>query len=176
MNRFSLTLSVQVLPVLALGACGEASEEVELLLPEEVSVEWDRAYNAQDDGLGALVPVDVMVYEGATGDPLPHVQLAVWTDSVSAWPVPVDEVWLLAAGEVEREMPGLVQAWDATRDQFVAFEPMEGIELRTDEGGVARLYVYVDAFPEAGETADFEPIRVLVSMGSSEELFWLTPR
>jgi hypothetical protein len=175
MNRFSLTL-----PVLALAACGEAGGEAELLLPEEVSVGWDRAYNGQDDGLGALVPVDVMVYEGATGDPLPDVQLAVWTDSVTAWPVPVGEVWLLAAGEVDRDMPGRVQAWDATRDQFVAFEPVEGIELRTDEGGVARLYVYVDAFPvsssEGGEALDFEPIRVLVSMGSSDELFWLTPR
>jgi hypothetical protein len=207
-HRPNWRLLVPLLPGLV--ACGQEAVEAELLLPEEVTVGWDRAYNGRDDGLGALVPVDVMVYEGTTGNPLPGVVVAVWTDDVNAWPVPVDEVWLLptdaqgsdgegaegaenegAAGadlesepvdgqaeqaeqveETSLDHPGRVQAWDATRDQFVAFDPVDGIELVTDEGGVARLYVYVDAFPEArGESldnGDFDPIRVFVSMGQGE--------
>lgn len=192
MNRSSPPLRTPRLSVLLLPglvACGEAAVEAELLLPEEVSVGWERAYNGRDDGLGALVPVDVMVYEGTTGNPLPGVLVEVWTDDVATWPVPVDEVWLMPAEtseelDAEVELPGRVRAWDATRDQFVSFDPVDGIELVTDEGGVARLYLYVDAFPvsEGGPSEDgtLEDIRVLVSMSTEGDPvldgLWLTPR
>lgn len=169
-----------ILPLL-LAACGtEPSPEAELLLPDLVSVAWEDAYNARNDGLGALVPVDVMVYDGASGEPLRDVELQVWTDDVAAWPTSAEGVVVVSPTDPTALQATYLQVWDASRDQFVAFEPEDTIDLRTDDGGIARLYVYVDAFPEeTSEDADessFGPVRVVVTMDDVDELFWLAPR
>lgn len=163
---------------LLLAACGtEPSSEAELLLPELVSVAWEDAYNAQNDGLGALVPVDVMVYDGASGEPLRDVEVQVWTDDVAAWPTSAEGVVVVSPTDPTAFTSTFLQVWDAARDQFVAFEPVDGIDLVTDDGGVARLYVFVDAFPEDDrEDSGFGPIRVVVTMDEIDELFWLAPR
>jgi hypothetical protein len=73
-------------------------------------------------------------------------------------------------------------AWDAARDQYVVFDrigvdrDLAGIELLTDSGGVVRLYLYVDAFPETDGEDGFQPIRVVVTMGDVDELFTVSPR
>lgn len=177
--------------VLILSACADNPVGAELLLPEELSISWESAYNGRDDGLGALVPVDLMVYESTTGDPLPDVAVSAWTDDIAARPVPVEGLRLVSEDELEdvdleaEPASGAssrsMRAWDATRDQFVSFVPVDVLDLRTDEGGVARMYLYVDAFPprsalEPSDSMGFGPVRVLVSMGDTEELFWLSPR
>lgn len=198
---------------LTLAACGADPGLPELLLPQEVHVGWESAYNGVDDGLGALVPVDVMAYDGATGEPLADVPIEVYTDDAAAVPMPVEAVLVMdppAADEADvaaelvdqlaelglvldvavldgtdDEAPGDEGriAWDAARDQYVVFDGEQaasgGIELITDSGGVARLYIYVDAFPEGGAAGDdgtFQPIRVVVSMGGVDELFTVSPR
>lgn len=173
MSRF-----LPAIPPLLLAACGtEPLAESELLLPDLVSVAWEDAYNAENDGLGALVPVDVMVYDGASGEPLPDVELQVWTDDVSAWPTSAEGVVVVSPTDPTAFTPSFLQVWDASRDQFVAFEPVDTIDLRTDDGGMARLYVYVDSFPEEeDEEGGLGPIRVVVTMGEVDELFWLAPR
>ncbi|MEZ4236132.1 MAG: hypothetical protein R3F59_08215 [Myxococcota bacterium] len=193
---------------LALAACGTEAGSPELLLPQEVHVAWEGAYNGVDDGLGALVPVDVMAYDGATGEPLGDVPVEVYTDDAAAVPVPVEAVLVVNAqdepavdpedqlaelgllgpadgppyGEADEPEPRRI-AWDAVRDQYVVFDAFEadsfesnggGIELLTDSGGVARLYLYVDAFPET--EIGFQPVRVVVSMGDVDELFTVSPR
>jgi hypothetical protein len=207
---FPRTTPVTLAASLALAACGTDPGEPELLLPQEVHVAWEGAYNGVDDGLGVLVPVDVMAYDGATGEPLADVPVEVYTDDAAAIPVPVEAVLVMnppdrddqepLEGDLEEQLAqlGLVLdvtldeegddplvddrlvAWDAARDQYVVFDSFEvaagGVELLTDSGGVARLYIYVDAFPEAGEDASFQPIRVVVSMGDVDELFTVSPR
>jgi hypothetical protein len=184
MSRFNTTTVHRLrragTPVLALllAACdAEPIGEPELLLPDLVSVAWEDEYNQQNDGLGALVPVDVMVYDGASGEPLRDVEVQVWTDDVAAWPTSAEGVIVVSPSDPTLFTSTFLHVWDAARDQFVAFEPVDGIDLRTDDGGIARLYVYVDAFPEDdGESAGFGPIRVVVTMDEVDELFWLAPR
>lgn len=158
------------LAVLALAAGCYEEEEPRLLLPGEVRVAWETAYNGEEDGLGALVALDVMVYDGASGQPLGDVELLVWTEGDAAWPVPAEAVWVVDPDACD----GCDALWDATHDEFVALEPVEGtLVLRTDDRGIARTYLYVDAFPAAD--ADFDPIPVLVSMGATDETLLLTP-
>jgi hypothetical protein len=169
-------MSRSAVPALLLVACVEEADSSGLLLPEQVQVGWEAEYNARGDGLGALVPVDVMVYDGATGEPRADVEVHVWTDDDAAMPVPVEGVLVLDR-DLELGPNRELEAWDAEHDQFVALEPVELLDLRTDAGGVARLYLFVDAFPEgAGPSEPFGPIRVMVSTGDVDELFWLEPR
>lgn len=164
MKRFAI-LSL----ALAVGCFEE--EEPRLLLPGEVRVAWETAYNGEQDGLGALVPLDVMVYDGASGQPLGDVEILIWTEDETAWPVPAEGVWVVDPDACE----GCDALWDASRDEYVEVEPVEGtLVLRTDALGIARTYLYVDSFPD-GESADFEPIPVLVSMGTTDETLLLTP-
>jgi hypothetical protein len=180
MNRLSI-----VAPLL-LAACVEDGG-AGLLLPDQVQVGWQPEYNGRGDGLGALVPVDVMAYDPASGEPTPDVTLHVWTDDGAAMPVPTDGVTVLdedlhpVVGPVlddAAEGPTAFEAWDAEHDQFVAVAPADELDLRTDGSGVARMYLFVDAFPETA--AGFSPVRVVVARGGArtgtDGLFWLAPR
>jgi hypothetical protein len=139
-------------------ACVE-EEHPALLLPHGIEVAWEDAYNQEDDGLGALVPVDAMVYDGATGEALGNMPLVVWTDHEGAWPVPGEGV-LLVDPELEPAF------WDASSDQFVRLELGDDpLSLVTDATGLARGYLYVDSF---GSAQPYEPIDVFVSMEDSD--------
>lgn len=184
--------------LLVLAACAaEESGASGLLLPGDVQVDWEAAYNEAGDGLGALVPVDVMVFDGATGDPVQGAEVLVWTDDASAWPVPVEVVVVATAEDCGDAPCDDLLVWDASRDQYVGFARFagsdllvapedhrdgDGLDLVTDEGGIARLYVYVDAFPETDTLDAAEPrrafaeITVLVQAGPTDETFLLTPR
>lgn len=150
-----------------------------VLLPEEVPVAWDGAYNGVGDGLGALVPVDVMVYDGATGEPLPQVDVQVWTTDASAIPIPTYGVLVLDGADdalpYVEDPAAYIEFWDAAHDQFVAVSPDE-LDLVTDTGGVARLYLYVDAFPIVWSTRQLGAIEVIVQAGDDSTTLSLVPR
>lgn len=182
----------------------------EVLIPDQVPVVWDQAYNGVGDGLGALVPVDVMAYDGATGRPLAGLHVHVWTADAAAMPVGLDRVtvvdgqqdtgappfpssvaspvqWSVRAwsagapaadGPYAEPVPAEVQFWDAVHDQFVAVTPADDVELSTDSGGVARLYLFVDAFPMEGRGAEgaMAPIQVIAAVGDDVTVFSLVPR
>ncbi|MBX2799110.1 MAG: hypothetical protein KTR31_15650 [Myxococcales bacterium] len=161
--------------LLAVGAaCGEEEPPQTLLLPEPVPVAWEAPYDGEDDGLGALVPVDVMVYDSATGEPVTEVELVVWmSEEGAAWPVAAEELVVVEPDQcVQCEL-----LWDAERDEFLQPFPMsDELTLSTDDDGLARLYLYVDSFPEGADGRAFGDLVVLVSMGSTEESFLLLPR
>jgi hypothetical protein len=139
---------------LSAAACVE-EEQPALLLPHGIEVAWEDAYNQEGDGLGALVPVDAMVYDGATGEALGNMPLIVWTDHEGAWPVPGEGV-LLVDPDVETAF------WDASSDQFVRLELGDDpLSLVTDATGLARGYLYVDSF---GLDQPYEPFEVFVSL------------
>lgn len=147
MKRLVAPVSVTLL---AAGCVEE--EQPRLLIPHGIEVAWEETYNPEGDGNGALVPVDVMVYDGATGEALAHMPLALWTEHDGAWPVPAEGV-VLADPELE------LAFWDASSDQFVTLELGDDpLGLITDPTGLARGYVYVDSFGAA------PPIDVFVSM------------
>lgn len=143
----------------------------ELLVPEEIDVHETELADEPDLRHGALVPVDVMAYDSATGEPLAGLEVTVWTEADTAWPVPVEAVVFVDPDDCIDCEPW----WDSERDEFVEALPYQP-ELTTfsDEDGLVRLYMFVDEFPQRDGTSD--ELAVFVSMGTLEESFVLTPR
>ncbi|MCA9493082.1 MAG: hypothetical protein KC621_24295 [Myxococcales bacterium] len=168
--------SPAALVALVLGGCATSDGGAQLLVPDQIGVDWDGSYNATDDGLGALVPLDVMVYDGASGRPLADVTVTLFVDDgEDVIAVPVD-----AASFVDPSLPESDTAlWDSRHDQYLWLSPPSDtdggrtVALSTDGAGLARWYLFVDAFP--GDAAGFEPIPITVSNGA-DETFLLTPR
>ena len=181
-----------------LSGCGETADsgETQLLVPDDVSLHWDLRFNGQDDGLGALVPVELMVYETESGEPVGGVVVKVQSEHDGMVIVPLEDVVLVDSGECD----DCAFLWDAWRDQYFEYAFVEqaeipggSIEVETDENGLVRVYLYVDAFPNSefangefangefanGEFAsagDFASVSVLISTGISDETFYLVPQ
>ena len=153
MNRY--------LPLLLLAACGRI--EPQLLVPAGVEVPWDTSFDGVGDGLVAVIPVDVMLYDSNTGDPLADVVVEVT--------VPEGEAGLVGENDVVAAAPeGGV--WDARRDRWVALasDRLPGTaSYRTDGTGLVRLNVVVDAF-------DGGPVVVKVVASGVDEAFVVEPR
>lgn len=157
-----------------LSACFDpAGDGPQLLVPEDISLHWDAAFDAIEDRCVALVPVDVMVYEGASGEAMAGVELGLSSPLVGAGllrpedVLPVDDEPADPAG-----MSGETRVWDAWRDRYfdlAAAEPRGSVELRTDDSGLARVYAWIDAFPSSPE--GYGPIPFFVSMGSADDTF-----
>ena len=163
--------SLAIASLLLAAACAEEGGDPQLLLPATVPVAWDSAYDAEGDGLGALVQVDVMAYDGATGEPLGDVELLAWTNEGIAWPVASDQVFVVDPDAC----PRCELLWDARRDQFLDLVPVvDTLPLSTDSDGLARIYVFVDAFPVSD--SGFENLPVVVSTGDTEQTFLLLAR
>ncbi|MBW1877569.1 MAG: hypothetical protein JRI25_09090 [Deltaproteobacteria bacterium] len=168
--------------VAALTACGlegGMAGESQLLVPEDLELHWDASFNRVDDGLAVLLPVDVMVYDGASGEPLDGVALELRGTVPGATLVFPEAVAVV--GPEETEAVGLW--WDAWRDRYFEFDVDESLEpslllqTETDATGLARVYVFVDSFPEDDlEFGGFAPASVTVSMGELDESFLLIPR
>jgi hypothetical protein len=165
MNR-----NVLLVLVAALGACASdvaASDGAQLLVPFDIEFSWNEAYNEADDGLVAVLPLDVMVYDGATGEPL-FAELEV--SSVDARFL---EPMQLGAGA-----PGCEACvWDAFRDEYVEFPRDavgEPVTIETDADGFARLYALVDVLPE--REGLFDAVPITVALGDREEIVYLKPR
>ncbi|MCB9678363.1 MAG: hypothetical protein H6737_24890 [Alphaproteobacteria bacterium] len=146
-----------LLPVAAaamLVACvddGGAPEGAQLLVPDRVEVNWDDGFDATGDGVGAMVPVDLMVYEGTTGEPLEAIDLELVTST--------DEIELVESESIEvLHSDCTACVWDAMRDRYVGWASPT-TRTQTDSDGLARVYVWVDSFPPA------EPLYFEVGMG-----------
>src|SRR5262245_22971360 len=123
--------STSLVPIAAvlLAACGSDPAEPELLLPDEVGIAWEDVYNGIDDGLGALVPVDVMAYDGASGEPLANVPIQVWTDDVAAIPLPVEAVLVMNPPEALSVGPDSVEVFGTGEvDDAATSEADPGVE------------------------------------------------
>jgi len=173
------TLLVATIAVLT--ACGPegVQGESQLLVPEDLELHWDASFNRMDDGLAILLPVDVMVYDGTSGEPLDGVALELRGTSPGAMLVFPEAITLV--GPEDTESDGLW--WDAWRDRYFVFDAEENLgpslvlQTETDATGLARVHVFVDSFPEDDlEFGGFAPAPVTVSMGEVDESFLLIPR
>lgn len=156
------------------GLEGAVPDGAHLLVPEDVEFHWDSSFNGVDDGVGVLVPFDVMVYDGVTGEPVGfvavelHSAYAAFTTPDAVVPVRPDDCGDCA------------YVWDAWRDQYVELSDAEeaplprAMSLLTDESGLARAYVFVDALPADGD--HFGSIHVGVGLGALEASFRLLPQ
>lgn len=162
-----------LLPLAVLGGCvlGEP-DAPQLLVPEDIEVPWDSPSEGNGDGRVALVPIDVMIYDGASGEAHADVAVEVSTTWAHAGFVAPDD--LIAVGSNESESDDVV--WDAWRDRFFAIDRVRATyRLRTDAFGLGRVYVFADSFPIGTEGVP-TPIPVVVSMGAMDDTFLLVPR
>ena len=152
MNR---TASIAALAALTLVGCTEPEERFvpELLVPDAVAVAWDAQFD-EAEFVGALLPIDLMVYDATTGEPVGNMDLMV---------EPLEDaenLILLADDEVENVEPGCLDCyWDAGRDRYVGFEdPGDSVlEVQTDDEGLARVYLWLEALPDPLEVAVTAP-------------------
>ncbi|MFT6144444.1 MAG: hypothetical protein ACJAZO_004374 [Myxococcota bacterium] len=172
MNRLA-TLTV----VLVGCAVEESASGPQLLIPEDIAVDWDQSLNDVDDGLVALVPVDVMVYDSQSGEPLDDVMVEL---SGTA-----PDTLLLSAFDVQ---PGYLYdgtsaaegdlSWDVWRDRYVdlgSVDVGDRLTVRTDATGLARVYVLVDRFA-MDRSGRAVPATVTVTTRDSEQSLVLHPR
>ena len=154
-----------------LAACGQ---EEQILLPDSIEVEWDASYNRLADGLGAVVPVDIMVYDAASGDPLPGVELELQVKAPHAHLMQSTDVLPVVAPCSDCEV-----VWDAFRDEYYEM-PMDfadeatRIRLEADESGLANFYVVVDAF--SGQPGAYLAVQVRVESEAAFSTLYLQPR
>lgn len=166
-------VAARTLPLVLLGGCifGE-SDAPQLLVPDQIEVQWDAPFDGIDDGRVALVPVDVMMYGGANGEPLADVDVDVSTTWREAGLVAPDEVNAVPLSGIDSEDV----VWDVWRDRYFAVAHVApSLRIRTDASGLARVYVYADAFPVGADGAPL-PIPVVVSMGITDDTFLIVPR
>jgi len=168
-------LSLVALAMLAGCALEESPREVQILVPEDVEVDWDVSFDGLDDGLAALVPVDVMVYRGQSGEPVAGVPLLLRGVGVGVSLLPVSAV---LSANVDDLAPVW---WDAWRDRYVTVDagvgadgPRRALVTHTDETGLAQVYVFIDRFEGSSEGA--RPAVVTVTGSALEESFVLRPR
>lgn len=169
---------VALVSVAAIGCGDDPALEAELLVPDDLALHWDRAFNGEDDDRVALVPVDLMVYVSESGEPVVDAELSVDPAYEAVSVLPLDDVLPLDADDCDLG-PCL---WDAWRDRYVellepTWERAADEPLSTDANGLVRAYLLVDAFPEGGESdGDFAPVPVTVTLGATDAVFHLVPQ
>lgn len=132
--------------VLLAAACSSDDGAVSVLVPQEVEFPWDAAYDAVNDGRVALLPLDVMVYDGVTGEALVGADVVVTSDFAAF--VPGDAV--VAAD------PGCVDcAWDAFRNEYVELDvdATDPWLATTDDDGLVRVFALVDSLADLSDGA-----------------------
>lgn len=173
MNRFALLATVLV------GCTVEESVSgPQLLVPDEVLVDWDVSLNGVDDGLVALVPVDVMVYDSQSGEPLYGMQLDLVGDAPDTLLVAADDVQPAATIDGESLSDIADTTWDAWRDRYVSLDPStltEHLTVQTDATGLARVYVLIDRFAD-DPSGGVSVASVTVSTDDIEQSLVLRPR
>lgn len=147
---------------LALSGCGVgAPEGAQVLLPERVEIAWHSSLNPAEDGVGALVLIDALVYEAGRGEPLPGVALELHPEGVRAV---LDADRYPAGTAPEGPTEGV---WDARQGAWYALEggsASEPVVVVTDGDGLARFYLFADAFAPR-EGGGWYPASVVVSLG-----------
>lgn len=155
----------------------EAPYSAALQLPEDITLAWNQEYNDVEDGIGALVLLDLLVYDADSGDPMDNIRIEVMSLWSGIYLIPQTAVKIVPPpaepdpaecdsdgdGQIDFDAPDACswsEMFDTSGDQYFelaseyasAYSPnlMYGA---TDEHGLLRVYVYVDSMPA---TADSE--------------------
>lgn len=159
MRRGSPIAALLVLPACAAG------DDAEVLAPEDGSVSWNASFNAVDDRVVAVVPMDVMVYAPATGAPVAGAEVTVTVPAPTAALVLPDALRWEDAASCGGDDASCGAIWDAVSDDYVTVDAGGLAASRTvwtDDDGLARSAIWIDAFPvDAGV---FQAVEVEVAL------------
>lgn len=143
--------------------CFDARPPAQVLVPAAVDFPWDPAWDGEDDGVSAIVPLDVMVYDPASGEPIAGAAVDLRSD-VALFVGP-DEILPAEDGCDDC-------VWDAWSDQAVrVLSAPQGspVRVRTDADGIARVYAVVDG------VGGLDEVRVEVQHGGAYDRIRLLP-
>lgn len=115
-----------------------------LLVPEDVEVAWDAGLDVAGDGRVAVVPLDVMVYDAARGDPVPGVEVRLTADRAV---LAVDGSFSALSGQDSGDPSRL---WDLWVGRWVSPSgiPTRQLQVRSDESGLVHFTVQADTLRE----------------------------
>ncbi len=154
----------------------EAPFSAALQLPEDVVLAWNTEYDETEDGIGALVLMDMLVYDSESGDPMDNIRIEVMSLWNGIYLIPQTAVKIVPPpnepeesvcdsdgdGNIDFDAPDAC-SWstnfDTSGDRYFelaseyasAYSPnlMYGA---TDEHGLLRVYVYVDSMPATADS------------------------
>lgn len=151
------------------------------------SLVWSMAYNDLEDGIGVLTPVDAVVSD-SDGNPLPFIQLEVISGSGGIYLLPeaaiqeVDPPDPQAAGSncdpaaENYDVENCPWYDESSEMYFQLASSYDGyykpnyLLMSTDNRGIGRLWLYIDAMPTDIDGDAFLPSSVSVSTGYQSEL------
>lgn len=154
----------------------EAPYSAALQLPDDVMLAWDSQYNEVEDGIGALVLLDMLVYDSDSGYPMDNIRLEIMSLWNGIYLIPQTAVKIVPPpnepdmsecdadgdGNIDFDAPDACswsEYFDTSGNQYFelasefasAYSPnlMYGA---TDEHGLLRVYVYVDSMPSSADS------------------------
>ena len=169
----------------------EAPYSAALQLPEDITLSWDQEYNETDDGIGALILLDLLVYDSDSGSPLDNIRVEVMSLWGGIYLIPKTAVKTVPGpeqpdpaecdadnnGEIDVDAPDSCSwFWDTSGDQYIQLSSeyaggrapnlMYGA---TDEHGLLRVHAYVDSMPASADSESgvlsFDQTGVWASIG-----------
>ena len=162
-----MTRARSMVALAALIGSGCATEpdagDAQLLVPDEIEFYWNDAYNDVGDRVGAFIPLDIMVYDTESGEPVAWTEVALSGEFAGLLPGDaVTDAWLA-------DCVDCVEVYDVFRDDQVAIGllPSSTLRVSTDDSGLARVYAVVDSLPVDAD-ADFVPAGIHLVSGGLE--------
>ena len=181
MTLLPLTLSLGCLSDLG----HQAPYDYSLETSGTVTLTWDDSYNDYDDGLGALVPIDVLVIDD-NGFPAPDIRVEFTSGSNGVYLLPEAAIQEVEPPDPQAAgsncTPGAEDydiencAWyDSDSERYFELSTSYTGEYKpnyalaaSDEFGTVRMWAYVDALGTTGDgdtIGGFQPATVTVSLG-----------
>lgn len=172
-----------------------------VLAPSSVSVAWDDSFNGINDGIGAIILGDFLVYDGEDDAPLQNINLEIISNSTGACLVPSEALQLVDSPFIPEgaSMADCVDEngnFDNTVNEWCAwnYDTLSGnyyqfgsdyaddggfcpgyFEGTTDRYGLLRVYVYLDALATQGEESDFQNAQIMGTTGYDSDFFEIGP-
>jgi hypothetical protein len=171
----------------------EAPYSAALQLPEDVVLSWNKEYNEVEDGIGALVLLDMLVYDSDSGDPMDNIRVEVMSLWSGIYLIPQTAVKIVPPpnepdmaecdvdgdGQIDFDAPDSC-SWSSNFDtsgnqyfelasEFASAYSPNLMYGATDEHGLLRIYVYVDSMPATADSESglvtFDPSGIWASIG-----------
>ncbi|MCK6504627.1 hypothetical protein L6R53_14685 [Myxococcota bacterium] len=172
-----------------------------VLAPASVSVAWDDSYNGLNDGIGAIILGDFLVYDAENDEPLQNVNLEILSNSAGACLVPSEALQLvdyptMPEGSSLADCVDENGNFDNTVYEWCAwhYDTLSGNYYQfgsdfadsggfcpgyhtgtTDRYGLLRVYVYLDALATQGEESDFQNAQIVGTTGYDSDFFEIGP-
>ncbi len=171
--------------------------------PPSVSLAWGEAYNSLNEGIGAVIVGDFIVYDSVDDMPLENIEVEVFSNSggvyilppealrTADYPAIPDGMSLSDCEDEDGNFDNTAYEWcgwvyDSLTGEYYEFgsdyadNDDQGQPYRpnyyigaTDSRGLLRVYIYVDALATDGES--YQDAQIVGSIGHDSSAFEVGP-